>query len=701
VKLSVRTKILGGYAIVLVLMGVTQVAGMIASGNQATITNRIVNHLDPARIAAARIVTLVRSADDDGAWVVGSMSGDKAHSDQLAKDYYREVDELKTTVATALALADTDVQRAAIQEFTDFYWGTKPLTDADRATLDAQSQSVFKGSDSYLFANEQVFAEARSGQFLKATFDYTTVPYVPALDSAQVYIDVVAKQIDQATADVKSAAELTQTLSLGLGILTVLIGLAIGFFLSRRMVRDVKAVQGTLTSLADRCSTWLAEGLGRLRDGDLTYEITPVTPRIDKYSSDEVGASAAKTDELRDRIVAAIGAYNEARAGLANTVTQVKEAAVSVARTSSQLNSAASQAGAATQQIAQTIGQVAAGAADQASAATQTSSAVSDLGGLIGEVRRSATEVGSQVDRSGADIAALTAALHDTAEASNAVAVAAEGAGTAATSGTESVRKTVNGMHRIKGAVDEAAGKVTEIAAKSEQIGAIVETIDDIAEQTNLLALNAAIEAARAGEMGKGFAVVADEVRKLAERSGRATKEIAGLIGEVQGVISSAVKAMQVGATEVDTGATLADEAGSSLDAIAGAVGEVNAAVGRITRSVAAMTGASTSVVGAMDSIGNLARTNDAAAGTMAASSGEVSHSVESIAAISEENSAAAEEVSAATEELSAQVEEVVASVQSLASMASQLDALVAGFKLTADGSSGGRVVELRSRKAA
>jgi hypothetical protein len=113
-----------------------------------------------------------------------------------------------------------------------------------------------------------------------------------------------------------------------------------------------------------------------------------------------------------------------------------------------------------------------------------------------------------------------------------------------------------HGMHRIKGAVEQAAGKVTEIAAKSEQIGAIVETIDDIAEQTNLLALNAAIEAARAGEMGKGFAVVADEVRKLAERSGRATKEIAGLIGEVQGVIASAVKAMEVGAAEVETGAS-------------------------------------------------------------------------------------------------------------------------------------------------
>src|ERR1035437_40141 len=104
VRSSVRTKLLGGFAVVLLLMGTTLTVDIVASGNQSAISDRIVNHLDPARIAAAKIVTLVRSIDDDGAWVIYSMSGDKAHSDQLLQNYYSEVDQLKMTQAPSSSI---------------------------------------------------------------------------------------------------------------------------------------------------------------------------------------------------------------------------------------------------------------------------------------------------------------------------------------------------------------------------------------------------------------------------------------------------------------------------------------------------------------------------------------------------------------------------------------------------------------------
>ena len=590
VKVSIRTKLLGGFAAVLVVTGVTLAIDMAASGNQAQIADRIVNHLDPARIAAAKIVTLVRAIDDDGAWAVGSMSGDKAHSAQLLTTYYGEVDQLKATVAEALALSDTDGQRTAIEQFKAFYWGTKPLTETDRASLDAESKSVFTGSDGYLFGNEQVFAEARSGEYLKATFDYTTVPFVGALDSAQVYIDVVQAAIDRDTASEASAASLTQTLSLGLGLLAVLIGLAVAFFLSRSITRGVGRVRDAAAGLAlgdlDQEMDYVSgDELGKMADsfrsmlqylrdigdaatrvgaGDFTVEVTPVSDR------DQLGqAFAMLVVQLRDSLV------------------EVRDAAASVARTSRELTAAANQSGQASSQIAMTISQVAAGAQDQAQAASATSNAVQQLTGVIRQVEAGASKTASKIETAAAAIDATVAAVAAAGEAQEQVRPLAARVAVALERGNAAVRDTATGMAGIKTAVETSAARVTMLGAQSEQIGAIVETIDDIAEQTNLLALNAAIEAARAGAQGKGFAVVADEVRKLAERSSRATKEIAELIAIVQRETESAVSAMAAGAAEVETGARLAGESAAALNEITQAAAARDAVINDAFAAVA------------------------------------------------------------------------------------------------------------------
>ncbi len=483
--------------------------------------------------------------------------------------------------------------------------------------------------------------------------------------------------------DASQAAANQANLILLAGLLAAIaVGLTLAIRLQQSITRGVKAVQETLTSMTDNCAASLEDALGALSQNDLSVEIRPVTSPIEKYGSDEIGQTALVTNMMLARLTSTMRSYETARASLADTVGQVKAAAVALSSSSEQLNLAATQSGNAAQQVAQTISQVAAGAGDQARAATQTSAASHDLTKIIGRVGEGAASTKIRVQEASRALDATTQAVSRAMRDSSEMTPLNERVEAALAAGGQAVEETASGMNRIKRAVDATAARVAELGTKGDQIGAIVETIDDIAEQTNLLALNAAIEAARAGEQGKGFAVVADEVRKLAERSSRATKEIAALIGEVQSGTDAAVEAMRAGAGDVAMGAELAEQAAGALQEMNDAAYARNLVLADMLAAVLEIRSLSAEVVRATDGIAEIATdTNDSAA-IMSSVADTVGQSVESIAAISEENSASAEEVSAATEEMSAQAEEVVASAASLAHMAAALDELVARFRL-------------------
>lgn len=196
-----------------------------------------------------------------------------------------------------------------------------------------------------------------------------------------------------------------------------------------------------------------------------------------------------------------------------------------------------------------------------ASASTQISSSTEEMAAGAEEQSAQANEVASAIEE-------MTKTIFETSQNTSFAAETAKIAGDKAKHGGEVVQLTISGMEKISKVVNQSAHKVYTLGQNSEKIGEIAQVIDEIADQTNLLALNAAIEAARAGEQGRGFAVVADEVRKLAERTAKATKEIADMIKMIQKDTSEAVASMQQGVKEVEEGKKLAIEAGGVLEEI-------------------------------------------------------------------------------------------------------------------------------------
>ena len=149
-------------------------------------------------------------------------------------------------------------------------------------------------------------------------------------------------------------------------------------------------------------------------------------------------------------------------------------------------------------------------------------------------------------------------------------------------SGSQLVQSSSRLMENIAQRVNVSSSTVEGLGKRSDQIGAIVNTIQDIADQTNLLALNAAIEAARAGEQGRGFAVVADEVRALAERTTKATKEIAAMIKAIQSETQNAVTSMSEGVEEVKRGTAETTRSGEALEDILNKINELTMQISQV-----------------------------------------------------------------------------------------------------------------------
>ncbi|MDO8210524.1 methyl-accepting chemotaxis protein [Conexibacter sp. CPCC 206217] len=305
-------------------------------------------------------------------------------------------------------------------------------------------------------------------------------------------------------------------------------------------------------------------------------------------------------------------------------------------------------------QISHETQAVAAASQQMATTSEETGRAIGEIASAVGEVAAGAERQVRTVGEAREVGEAVVTAARSSSDNADRTAHAAEQARTVAEEGAETIARATEGMQ----ALVQVSGEVTEamrgLGAKSNQIGGIVSTITGIAEQTNLLALNAAIEAARAGEQGRGFAVVAEEVRKLAEESRGAASSIAGLVEEIQRDTSTAVEGVEASGSQIEAGVGTVQEAREAFLRIGTSVEDMNARIMEIA----------------------------AAVGEISERAGQMGDNMAEVVSVAEQSSASTEQVSASTQQTSASSQEISASAQELAKTAEELERLVAQFTL-------------------
>ena len=208
--------------------------------------------------------------------------------------------------------------------------------------------------------------------------------------------------------------------------------------------------------------------------------------------------------------------------------------------------------------------EISAVASQQAATTAEQAAAVNETTATIEEVRRTAEQ---------------------SSERAQMVSEMAGNSLTLADGGLQAVKNAEDGMLSLKDQVRQIAETILALSEQTQQIGEIISTVNDIADQSNLLALNAAMEAARAGEAGKSFAVVAGEVRNLAEQSRQATRQVSGILGDIQKAANTAVMVTEQGTRRAEHGLSLAQTTAGAIRTMREQIQQVTQAAQQIAAS--------------------------------------------------------------------------------------------------------------------
>ena len=360
---------------------------------------------------------------------------------------------------------------------------------------------------------------------------------------------------------------------IGIGLLSLVLLLAMVFFIARSVANPVAEVAAAAKQVAE---------------GDLRMTLEPTDRK------DEIGILHSSFEAMTK--------------GLRQMVGQTLQSAEQLAASSEELTASAGQSAEAAQHVAQSAVAITEGAGRQSAAVTEAAKVVESMSRKMEEV----------------------------ASVASAVAAAANETTKTTVEGQKGLASAIESMQAIGTGAEQVGGAIQALDASSQRISEMVAMITAIAGQTNLLALNAAIEAARAGEHGRGFAVVADEVRKLAEQSETAAREITNLIAENNGNIRQTVDVMGVQKTRVGEGVDRVNEAGRQFAEIARLVEDLSKKIMGITTVAEAVVADSRNTVRSVEEVKTISVTVVGEAESVSAATEEQAASMQEIASASQ-----------------------------------------------------------------
>lgn len=537
----------------------------------------------------------------------------------LAEEMAFDTEAVQQFLTDVGATRDPEAYKEAEEAAQRFRGGVEKFREAFKAKNDAKSLKMLDEIDSdftLFYEQGKKMAQAyidegtEGGNRIMRDFDKNSESLS---GKVREFKKLQKEEADRLLLGLVASADRTGKFLWALAAISIILGGAVGFLITRSITRPVTdAVRFAQGVAGGNLTTVLDPGNAAGEVRDLAVALNTMASGLSgmickvKESAGTLTTVSVNIFDASKRVVAAAEVQAGGVEGTSSAIVEINASIKGVAEGVDKLAQSAADSSASILEMAASVEEVAmnveniANSAEGVSASiTQMTASIRQIDGSVVSLKDAATATAVSVAEMGSSIKEVEISAQNAAAISSAVLTDAE-------AGKSTVEATMAGINEIRRASAITSEVVATLNDRASEIGAILNVIDEVAGQTNLLALNAAIIAAQAGEHGKGFAVVADEIKELADRTSTSTREIADLINGVQDETRRAVQAITHAEKSIADGEKLSLESGEALAKIVRGTQSASEQVAGIARATVEQAMGSVMIRDAMERVSEM-----------------------------------------------------------------------------------------------